>query len=29
MAELDEAGFTYLSENAAWDIEPRPKSWTP
>ena len=22
MAELDEAGFTYLPENAAWDIEP-------
>ena len=21
-AELDEAGFTYLPENAAWDIEP-------
>ena len=29
MAELDEAGFTYLPENAAWDIELRPKSWTP
>ena len=28
MAELDEAGFTYLSENAAWDIEPGGRYYT-
>lgn len=28
MAELDEAGFTYLPENAAWDIEPGGRYYT-
>ena len=28
MAELDEAGFAYLPENAAWDIEPGGRYYT-
>ena len=28
MAELDEAGFTYLPENTAWDIEPGGRYYT-